>query len=124
MLFDSDVVIRLLRGYQDVTSHFRELRRGGVPVYSTAVAWAEVFAGLRRGEERAALAFFDLCGEVVLDARSGRVAGEYLAKYARSHSVEIADALVAASATTSGLHLWTLNRKHFPMSDLRFFEPR
>jgi len=53
----------------------------------------------------------------------GRQAGAYLARYARSHGVEIADALIAAAATTAGLHLWTLNRKHYPMEDVRFFEP-
>jgi predicted nucleic acid-binding protein len=94
-----------------------------VPTYVTAIAWAEVHAGLRRGEEPAALAFLRARGEVVLDARTGRVAGDYLARYRRSHAVELADALVAAAATTSGLHLWSLNRKHYPMPDLRLFLP-
>ena len=51
----------------------------------------------------------------------GRRAGAYLARYARSHGVELADALVAAAATTAGLHLWTLNRKHYPMPDVRSY---
>jgi predicted nucleic acid-binding protein len=58
---------------------------------------------------------------VVLDARVGQRAGAYLARYSRSHGVQLADALVAAAATTSGLRLWTLNRKHYPMPDLTFF---
>jgi len=36
--------------------------------------------------------------------------------------VRIADALIAAAATTSGLRLWTLNRRHYPMKDLEFYE--
>jgi len=28
----------------------------------------------------------------------------------------------AAAATTSGVRLRTLNRKHYPMSDIRFYE--
>jgi predicted nucleic acid-binding protein len=59
----------------------------------------------------------------VLDGVAGRKAGSYLARYARSHALEIPDALVAAAATTSGLALWTLNRKPYPMPELRFFEP-
>jgi hypothetical protein len=47
----------------------------------------------------------------------------YIARYSRSHGVEIADALVAAAAATTGLRLWTLNRKHYPMPDVRFYEP-
>jgi predicted nucleic acid-binding protein len=117
------VIIRILRGYADTADALRRLERSGVPTYVTAVAWAEVHAGLRRGEEPAALAFLRARGEVVLDARTGRVAGDYLARYRRSHSVELADALVAAAATTSGLHLWSLNRKHYPMADLRLYAP-
>ena len=59
----------------------------------------------------------------MLDARVGRQAGEYLARYAKTHGVEIADALIAAAASVAGLRLWTLNRRHYPMKDLRFYEP-
>ena len=38
------------------------------------------------------------------------------------HGVGIADALVAATASTTGLTLWTLNRRHYPMDDLRFHD--
>jgi predicted nucleic acid-binding protein len=36
--------------------------------------------------------------------------------------VQIADALVAAAASAAGLRLWTLNRRHYPMSDIVFYE--
>jgi predicted nucleic acid-binding protein len=86
------------------------------------VALAEVYAGVRPGEEPLTETFFEARGEVVLDARVGRTAGSYLARYARSHGLELGDALVAAAATTSGLRLWTRNRKHYPMVDLSFYE--
>jgi predicted nucleic acid-binding protein len=95
----------------------------GIPTYCCAIAWAEIIAGLRPGEETITEAFFRARGEVILDAETGRRAGAYLSRYARSHGVEIADALVAAAATTAGLHLWTLNRKHYPMDDVRLFDP-
>jgi hypothetical protein len=78
---------------------------------------------LRTGEETLTDAFFLARGEVVLDAGVGRRAGGYLARYARSHGVEVADALVAAAASTAGLRLWTRNRRHYPMRDLLFHEP-
>lgn len=78
---------------------------------------------MRPGEEAATRAFFEARGEIVLDARVGQRAGSYLARYRKSHGLEIADALVAAAAATSGLRLWTLNRKHYPMDDMRFYEP-
>lgn len=122
VLYDSDVIIEILRGRSRVVEAATVLEGGGVPTYCTAIALAEIHEGLRPGEEPLTEAFFEARGEVVLDGRVGRRAGAYLARYAKSHGVEIADALVAAAAATSGLHLWTLNRKHYPMADVRFYE--
>jgi hypothetical protein len=36
--------------------------------------------------------------------------------------VELGDALIAASAAASGAMLWTRNRKHYPMTELAFYE--
>ena len=95
-----------------------------MPTYACAVAFAEIWAGLRPGEEAVTEAFFHARGDVVLDAAVGRRAGAYLSKYSRSHGLELADALVAAAASTAGLRLWTLNRRHYPMPDLLFHEPQ
>jgi hypothetical protein len=122
VLLDSDVIIEILRGNAAVARTLHELEAAGVQTYSTAVSWAEIYAGIRRGEEPLTDEFFGARGEVVLDAGTGRIAGAYLARFAKSHGVEVADALIAAAATTAGLELWTLNRRHYPMRDLRFYE--
>ena len=124
VVLDSDVIIAILRGAAGALETAVALEAAGVPTFSTAISWAEVFAGVRPDEETATRAFFDARGEVVLDGRIGRRAGDYLARYATSHGVEIADALIAAAAALSGLRLWTLNRTHYPMADLGFFEAR
>jgi len=120
ILLDSDVVIEILRGTKDVIADAERFARDGVPTYCTAINWAEVFAGVRAGEESATQAFFDARGEVVLDSATGRRAGGYLARYGRSHGVAIADALIAAAASTAGLRLWTRSRRHYPMDDVEF----
>ena len=121
VLLDSDVIIELLRGRPDAEKAAADLERAGVNTYTCAVSWAEIFAGIRLGEETAAEEFFQARGEVVLDGIAGRRAGAYLSRYARSHGLEIADALVAAAASTAGLRLWTMNRRHYPMPDLKFY---
>ena len=123
VLLDSDVIIEILRGRREVIEAALELEGGEVPTYCTAVSWAEIYAGIRPGEEALTEAFFNARGQVVLDGITGRHAGHYLARYSASHGVEIADALIAAAATTTGLRLWTLNSKHYPMPDLRFYTP-
>ena len=123
VVLDTDVVIEILRGRATVIDAALALEQSGAPTSCTAVSWAEVYAGLRTGEEAVTQAFFEARGEVVLNGGVGRQAGGYLARYGKSHGVEIADALVAAAAVISGSRLWTLNRKHYPMSDLTFFDP-
>jgi predicted nucleic acid-binding protein len=120
VLLDSDVVIELLRGQKAIVAALSALEARGVPAFTCGVVVAEVFAGLRSGEDAATESFFSARGDVVIDGTTGRRAGSYLARYARSHGVEVADALVAAAAATAGLRLWTLNRKHYPMRDVRF----
>jgi len=122
VLYDSDIIIEILRGRSRIVDAAIALERRGVPTYCTAIAWAEIYAGLRPGEEPVTQAFFETRGEIALGSKVGRRAGAYLARYARSHGVELADALVAAAATTSGLRLWTLNRKHYPMPDIGFYQ--
>jgi predicted nucleic acid-binding protein len=40
-----------------------------------------------------------------------------------SRGAELADALIAAAASISGLSLWTINKKHYPMPGMRLFSP-
>ena len=122
VLYDSDVIIEILRGRKAVVQAALDLEASGAPTYTTPISWAEVYAGIRPGEEMITQGFFDARGEVVIDAFTGRTAGSCLARYSKSHKVEIADALVAAAASTSGLYLWTLNRKHYPRPDLKLYE--
>ncbi len=112
-----------MRGRADVIEAAHALEASGTPTYCTPISVAEVYAGIRPGEEHVSRAFFEARGEVVLDADTGRRAGAYLARYARSHDVEIADALIAAAASTSVLRLCTLNRKLYPMDDMQFYKP-
>ena len=116
------MIIEILRGRPRVVRTALELEKAGVPTYCSPIAAAEIYAGMRAGEEPLTQAFFDARGEVLLDGRIGRFAGSYLARFGRSHAVEIADALVAAAAVVSGLRLWTRNRKHYPMSDVTFYD--
>ena len=123
VILDSDIIIEILRGRADVIQAAYALEASATPTYCTPISVAEVYSGIRPGEEGVTRAFFDARGEVVLDADTGRRAGSYLVRYAKTHGVEIADALIGAAATTSDLRLWTLNQKHYPMDDIQFFEP-
>jgi len=56
-----------------------------------------------------------------MERQVGRAAGNYLHQYSSSHNVELGDALIAASAALNEAELWTRNRKHYLMRDIRFY---
>jgi predicted nucleic acid-binding protein len=123
VLLDSDVIIEVLRGRAETVAELRRLEAAGTVTYICAVSVAEIFAGIRAGEEVPTEAFFAARGDITIDAATGRRAGTYLARYVGTHGLEIADALIAAAAATAGLPLWTRNTRHYPMDDLRLHRP-
>ena len=124
ILLDSDVIIAWLRGHDPFADLIPTLLTGGEVLTWTPVSVAEIFAGVRKGEEQQIENLFLVLEPLSLSAEIGRTAGQYMKSYSRSHGVELADALVAATAHFNGLPLWTLNKRHYPMRDIRFFSPR
>jgi len=124
ILLDSDVIIAWLRGHDPFADLIPTLLTRGEVLTWTPVSVAEIFAGVRKGEEQQIENLFLVLEPLSLSAEIGRTAGQYMKSYSRSHGVELADALVAATAHFNGLPLWTLNKRHYPMRDIRFFSPR
>jgi predicted nucleic acid-binding protein len=58
---------------------------------------------------------------LAIDAEVGRRAGEYLRQFAKSHRVELGDALIEATAASHKVELWTRNRRHYPEKDVEFY---
>lgn len=92
--------------------------------YYSPVSAAELWRGVRSGEEPVLDGMFAALTCLVIDDATGRKAGDFLRRYARSHGLEIADALIAATAAVHELALWTRNVKHYPMPDVKFYSPR
>lgn len=116
VVIDTDIIIWILRGEEKVKSKFTELVKDTDGyVFITPVQVAEIFAGLKANEKIKTQHFLESLNTINIDKQIGEIAGEYLRKYKRSHSVTLADALVGASAKANGFQLWTLNIKHYPM---------
>ena len=123
ILLDSDVIIAWLRGYEEVAGAIVTLLGSGHNLLWTPVSIAEIFAGTRNAESKRIETLFLILETLPVSAAIGRRAGKYMQRYARSHSVELRDALIGAAASESGLPLWTLNKKHYPMPDVRLYHP-
>ena len=123
ILLDSDVIIAWLRGYDPFAELIPKLLEEGNVITWTPVSVAEIFAGARKGEENQLESLFLVLEALTLPPEIGKKAGHYLSAYSRSHGVELGDALIAAAAYFNSIPLWTLNKKHYPMKDIRFFSP-
>jgi hypothetical protein len=119
-LLDTDVIIQWLRGVQEIKDKIERFIREGVTLVWTPIQIAEIFAGMRKGEEEIISNLFFIFDSLFLNDDIGKKAGEYMRKYSKSHALEIADALTAATASYYRVHLWTLNSRHFPMRDIKF----
>jgi len=122
VLVDSDILIEVSRGRDAaIVAKWIDLSASEAAVLYSPVSVAELWTGARSSEHHALDQLFRALTCVPIDAAAGRQAGGYLQRYRGSHGVEVADALIAASAVASNAELWTRNRKHYPMKELRFF---
>ncbi len=122
ILLDTDVAIEILRARnQIISSKWSALVASGAVVGYAPVIAAEVWAGAFPHEHQLISTFFRPLICIPTDYEIGRLAGELLRKFAKSHSLEIPDALIAATAIQQRAALWTRNRKHYPMPQLSFY---
>jgi predicted nucleic acid-binding protein len=121
ILFDSDVLIEVSRGRDEKLLESWRGLSGDTLLLCSPVTVAELWHGARPKEHGILEALFAAVICVPIDKEIGRKAGDYLREYAKSHALELGDALIAATASIHQAELWTLNRKHYPMRGLRFF---
>jgi predicted nucleic acid-binding protein len=112
-LLDTDVMIDYLRRVPEAIAFVRGLPAR--PVIS-AVTVGELYSGVREGTERAALEAILVAFRVLPVTRQVAIRGGlFRRQYRASHGVQLADALIAATAEISGAELKTCNLKHYPM---------
>lgn len=125
MLIDTDVLIWNLRGNERAASVLDE----NAPFSISALSYMELLQGLRNKDElrvlRRAIRFWK-ADVVQIDVDISNRATFLVEEYALSHSMQMADALIAATALSLGTTLITANDRHYrPVEglDLRIFRP-
>ena len=112
VLVDSDVLIWTLRGNSKALAHLQ-----GLPAWHiSAVSYMELAQGCRNKTELKAMqkAFKSASSDVLpITVGISDMACQLVEKYALSHSLYMADALIAATAISYSLPLLTGNNKHF-----------
>ena len=120
ILVDTDILIEVLRERDpSIMSMWKRFAEEETAVVYSPVTAAEIWQGVRQGEQTRVESAFSLMICVPIEAEVGRIAGGYLRRFRASHGLEVPDALIAGTAAVHGLPLWTRNRKHYPMRDLQ-----
>lgn len=113
MLVDTDILIDYLREVPAAVE-FVEANIDRISV--SVISIAELYQGVRDGEEREALDdFLSVLTDLDLNFETAKTAGLFRRQFKRSHNPGLADCLIAATAQARQLPLKTLNKKHFPM---------
>jgi predicted nucleic acid-binding protein len=113
ILIDTDIVIDLLRGDRQALAYFKS---NSDKICFSAITVAEIYSGIKgKREESEVERLFSIFPVVAATNEIAREAGRFVKQYRPSHSVEIPDAVIAATCLLSGSDLCTLNSKHYPM---------
>jgi predicted nucleic acid-binding protein len=122
LVIDSDILIWILRGNKEIMRFFAGVvaETEGY-IFITPVQIAEIYKGIRPKEKAKVENFIDALNVLDIDKDIGKLAGNFMNEYGKSHDVTMADALIAASTKKHFLKLWTLNKKHYPMLEDKDF---
>lgn len=111
-LVDTTVIIDLLRGAPPAIEWVNSVERRLV---ASEVTRVEVMRGLRNNERGAAERAFAALRWEGVDESIARRAGDLGRRWRRSHSLGLADLLIASTAIELDAELATSNVRHYPM---------
>lgn len=119
VLFDSTVLIDLLRKKPGAVARLARLQDAGDTPWVCAVSVEEITRGLRPSEDDDVIALFEGLEVAPLGIPEGRLAGFWRRSFARrGKTLSQADCLIAAAAVGIGARLATGNLRHFPMRSI------
>jgi predicted nucleic acid-binding protein len=123
-LLDSVTIIWHLRGRKEITEMLKDLQRSGLPACST-ISVLEVQLGVKtRDEEGKTNRFFESLKVFDVDMDIARIAAQLIREYkAKGVTMDIPDSIIASTCLLHDLILVTYNRKHYPISELKFHLP-
>jgi len=125
MLFDTDILIWVLRGNDRAGRLVDQEDERLISV----ISYMEILQGARdKNESRKIKGFLSDAGFLIvpLSENIGHRAAIYIEEYGLKHGMRVADALVAATAVENQMILCTANQKHYQAIkelDLKIFHP-
>lgn len=122
LLLDTSVLIDVLRVRNRRRELLAALVRANHTLATTILNIAELYSGMRPGEEAQTEAFLGGLHCLSLTANAARLAGKLKFEFAqKGRTLALADTIVAAIAIENRCQLLTDNRKDFPMPAVKLY---
>lgn len=116
LLLDTDILINLLRGNVAARDFIADNLEEN-ELLCSVISIAEIWTGMRPHEELATRRLVDSLKIVDVNRAIAMKAGSFKGT-TKSHSLELDDCMIAATAFCTGATLATGNGKHYPMKDI------
>jgi len=122
-LLDTDVLIWVLRGREDITRKVLTFSKKA-PLALSVITIAEIYKNIFPSEMTTVEDY--LADHIIIDVdiKIAKTAGFYWQEYSKKlKNLSLTDCLIAATANVDSFTLVTLNAKHFPMKDIKVLDP-
>lgn len=117
-IFDTDVLIDILRNKNETILQVEEWTYKADVLACSVITIAEIFTGMRRDEEKKTRELLDSLTKLPLSEEAAEIAGR-LKGSTKSHQLHLDDCLIAATVLEKGATLFTKNKKHYPFKGLK-----
>ena len=111
ILCDSNILFEFFKGNRDVKNNLTEI--GDTQIAFSIITHAEAYAGSSKDDVRELKLFFGRYPLYHIDENTSKIFNGLMLSYYNRHSKWIPDALIAATALSNQIELYTLNRKDF-----------
>lgn len=121
-LLDSDIIIWILRDNQKIIDKVSRLKKKS-EIAISVISIAEIYKNIYPSEIIQAEEFIEQHFVFDVDTEIAKMAGFYWQQYhINLQDLSLADCLIASTANVNEAALVSLNKKHFPMKDIKLLD--
>lgn len=122
-LLDTDVLIWVLRGKKEIIDKVLQLKDKSSLCISV-ISIAEIYKNIFPSELTVTEDYLQQHIIFEVDQKTAKIAGLYFQQYSKQlQNLSLMDCLIAGCANVNNLTLVSLNKKHFPMKDIKIQSP-
>lgn len=119
ILIDTNILIEFLRGNAGVRDGLQNISDEH-EAFCSVITVGELVAGMRPSEKSKTYALIEALQIIPVSFEIAEQAGLWKSKI-KSHQLSLDDCLIAATCHVHADRLFTLNKKHYPMKEVRFW---